>query len=583
MEATLKTVVAVQEITAVPSRSLYRIAMASRHLSGTIVQQRHVTSAVTIRDTAVQRVLRDEAVLLEVVEWVAANDTQHTTEWHSYSPSTQRQLLAVALTCRAWFHPGLSWLWRYLDDLNVLARLLLPESLREEDTPEEAQFKYAKEMYYVNPVVGSLHPQFLIFRYYAGMIHSLCMTGMDFSTAMFSKLACLHDADVLFPSLRSVSWLDGMADITPRAIRTFGLICRAPLLTTLAIGIYDPDQKAIHKRLRTLQNLSGLLDRVANYASRLKALTVVGPSGVTMSVLGLLRFRMLDHVNIQVSIHVPTPALVPSVAAWNLDADDRRPLLRTLSLTWVVGSSILSILLVYRLSNLTSLTLTADDHPPDTFLQQVRLFGEHVPPCLKFLRIEAGIQVPMMQKGMDFETFIQPFLRCSDLEEVSIILPSFCIQFYAADFQRMLAAWPNVRSLNVSFFTAPSNRLPDLRSVIHESLRCCPNLTTLHLPAIATYKHIDPLFSLRLAPVSSPYQLHFSSNILIIDHHPLDIAYWISKAFMFNPIRSDCYIIGGSWSSIRELVQAIKSKDTVRVVKSPMPSWWVHQCGYTEA
>ena len=118
---------------------------------------------------------------------------------------------------------------------------------------------YVRKTYYADPSHGCLHPQFLVFRYYSGLVHTLRLTAMDFASPIFSMLGRLHGANLLFPALRNVAWSDRMGDITAVSKRSFGLVSRATLLTSLVISITNPQQTTDSQRLRTLEHLHALL------------------------------------------------------------------------------------------------------------------------------------------------------------------------------------------------------------------------------------------------------------------------------------------------------------------------------------
>ncbi|KAI1782560.1 hypothetical protein LXA43DRAFT_1103842 [Ganoderma leucocontextum] len=554
-----------EDLAVTPSRSLYKIAGSIQRVSDTsvIVQHGHVGTPAIAGNGAMQRVLHEEALVYGIVESLVKSYTKGNHQ----PPDTAKQLVRVALTCKDWFHPAIDSLWRTFHNLPALVLLLIPENLRGVLNTPETQYMYIWETYFANPVHGRLHPQFLIFRFYAGWIRTLRMSGTDFTTPVFSMLGRLYDADVLFPALQSVDWSDGVADISNNALRTFGLICRAPLISSLVINVNNADKEPDMKD-RMLEQTCVLLEKAASYAPELTALTVVGPRGIALPISFLASFSQLEDVNVQINLKVPESLPLPLPPKAN--SNGGLPL-QTLFLSWTISTDLVYILHIANFSNLRSLTLTADDHPPITFLEQIQKLGKYTTLSLVHLRIVAGIHFPVTIEGINFANVIEPFLECSAMEDVCIQLPSFSMPFLADDFQRMLDAWHGLTSLDVTFTVPDSHGHPDLRSVIHESSRICPKLSLLHLPAIATYRHVDQHFNLQIP--SSPHTLCFSSDLIFLEHHPLDVAYRILKAFGYNPIRP-MYVIGTYWAAVDTLVQAIQHKDRHTILRFGMSDWY---------
>ena len=135
----------------------------------------------------------------------------------------------------------------------------------------------------------------------------------------------------------------------------------------------------------------------------------------------------------------------------------------------------------------------------------------------------------------------------------------------------MLNAWRRLISLEITLSIVNIYTPPDLRSIVRQASHLCPNLTVLHLPAIATYAHVGRRFRLKF-PVARR-KLYVSSELIFPEHHPLDVAYSIVKAFGYNPINPK-YIPGTYWTSVDTLVEAIENRDRAAVVRHGLAAWW---------
>ncbi|KAH9855127.1 hypothetical protein C2E23DRAFT_883098 [Lenzites betulinus] len=128
-----------------------------------------------------------------------------------------------------------------------------------------------------------------------------------------------------------------------------------------------------------------------------------------------------------------------------------------------------------------------------------------------------------------FRDFIAPLTARGCISHVSLVLTGYCFDFSAHDLHTMTRAWPALETLNLSFDVAQSGVLPDLQNTIPHMPRQCPHLRYLHLPAITTLVERQTTFTI---PYTPDNQLrHLSSDVLMVQHGILDIAFGLRWAF----------------------------------------------------
>ena len=89
----------------------------------------------------VQRVLATDELVSAV--GAALIDTYTTIHSH-YPPGTAKQMLQFALTCRAWFDTGMTWLWRNFRRLPILIDMLISDDRCGSMTYRSVQYRFVR-------------------------------------------------------------------------------------------------------------------------------------------------------------------------------------------------------------------------------------------------------------------------------------------------------------------------------------------------------------------------------------------------------------------------------------------------------
>ena len=92
--------------------------------------------------SAARRVLSTDDLLWGIGKALLARYTCVPTV---YPHGTKKQLLSLALTCRAWQDVGLGLLWRNFENVDVLVDMLVPSHLRSSYTDPQAKYQYVSK------------------------------------------------------------------------------------------------------------------------------------------------------------------------------------------------------------------------------------------------------------------------------------------------------------------------------------------------------------------------------------------------------------------------------------------------------
>ena len=241
-----------------------------------------------------------------------------------------------------------------------------------------------------------------------------------------------------------------------------------------------------------------------------------------------------------------------------------------LFLRWTSNTNLTSLAGTVSLRNLQMLTLAAVGDLSTSLLEQISACSRVLRfPSLTRLVIFAGMAYPALVSTVDFRDVLRPFLSSVNMREIYIQLPSFEMAFCDDDFDYMLEVWSLLTLLHVSFVTPPTSSLtqpyPDLRHIIEDTHVRCPHLSTLHLPAIAAYSHHNIPFVLQ--PPSLHSHFRFSSDILVLEHPPYEVAFHLASTFpRYMPIRTH-FIVGTFWSVVVPLVKMVQLDTTLEDVE----------------
>lgn len=248
----------------------------------------------------------------------AALVNSYTTVHSRYPPGLTKQLLDFSLTCRAWFDTGMNWLWRNFGNLPFLVKMLIASDHRGCLSFRSAQYgcvsstlvniytcilshpsvRYLRKTYLESSTVV-LQPSFLKFRYYAGFIHTLNFRSDDLFDSFFYHLFLEQPHVLLFPNLRSISWVAKHATVTSTSLRTLFAVCQSSRIMefTLAAEAMPPYS---YYQLRV--GVMRILNCVGKAAPGIRTLTIIGPHDVVLPASCLGPFSSLEFLNLQISV-----------------------------------------------------------------------------------------------------------------------------------------------------------------------------------------------------------------------------------------------------------------------------------------
>lgn len=111
----------------IPTRQLLALAAVGEVGQDRVLHVPILPAAPKLPRSAAEQVLTIDELVWSIGQSLLAT---HTSILSVYPLGTRKQLLAFALTCKAWLDTGLALLWRNIDNLKVLVDVLVPDHLR---------------------------------------------------------------------------------------------------------------------------------------------------------------------------------------------------------------------------------------------------------------------------------------------------------------------------------------------------------------------------------------------------------------------------------------------------------------------
>ncbi|KAI1783026.1 hypothetical protein LXA43DRAFT_1068051 [Ganoderma leucocontextum] len=322
----------------VPSKQLLTLAV-----SGEVGQDRvlHVPvqpATLALSLSPVQRVLSMDEMVWTIGEALLST---YTPVPSIYPRGTRKQLLSLALTCKAWLDIGLGLLWRNFEDLPLLVDMLIPDHLRADCTDAGYRYCVLQSLYWSESGTGSIQPLFLRMRYYAGWIRNLRISSVALDRRIIEPLSQLCGRVSLFPVLRSILWVVERELPSPASLSTFVAACRAPQVTKLALNVSFQPQELEDQRMLSNSILQAL--RQTADSAAITSLTIIGSLSFSLPMSALRGFATLKSANVQVNL---MPDMNQGVWPDTMD---------TLFIRWTVHTNFSSLASTIKFSNLSSL------------------------------------------------------------------------------------------------------------------------------------------------------------------------------------------------------------------------------------
>ncbi|KAF9442723.1 hypothetical protein P691DRAFT_680885 [Macrolepiota fuliginosa MF-IS2] len=479
---------------------------------------------------------------------------------------SRRVLAAAALTCRAWMEPALDRLWRSLDKLFPLFRLL-PAFYRS-DTTFVLRGRVSEEDW------GR-------FDWYAGRVKSFCYTrdpdSLDIAMHVYFRIAQLRRQPLL-PALRHLR--------CPHISQDDFLISSICLFLTPSLKVLDfekitgVEDKLIGTFLHTLLCEEARIERVMLVGEGLTKDTL-GYLGLCRSLRSLVVTGMGRYVDLEI---VRSLGRIPQLEELELDLEESG-LLNATESDVVANSSHGGAEGELGYRELTSLEFIAPLSFVKTFVMQIgatqlRHIGfesslegtvdrrdllvgivRRWKDSLTFIRMvhhsDGGSEDESTPPGITMDT-ISPLLRLSKLTHFE--LEGYSLELRDANVTQMAQAWPQIHTLHLPYMDSGTQR-PTVASLQTLSLSCM-ELRHLTIPldtndflAVAEAPiSLHRLHMLTAATPDEPWELWRSMRLArAVDH---------LFPFLAKVVSSSGEREGGRWSQAHHLVKMCQSVRT---------------------
>ncbi|KAL1943785.1 hypothetical protein VTO73DRAFT_3603 [Trametes versicolor] len=468
------------------------------------------------------------------------------------SKAARADLYHLACAAAIFFYPTTKKLWESLHTLKHLLQLLV--HTEEPHIGHNTGSPGGRRLYSITPETCKDHPAYRHFCYYGSCIKYLRVDMKDIPVRALVHLQHLTSpsSSHFLPALRSLVWEEPnpcailRIDITP--------FLRSAQLVSVSLYVENKNHEfATQEHKVSCRNaLLQLLRTVSSTSPCLERLTIQFPPSIPLPAL---LFRGFDRV-LRANLRMCVGASSSSDTGLSLD----RPQLSTLErldLCWTTESSAQEVVNNLALRKVCHLGINSNDSALGApFLGDVRILAASTSVHLTTIEIIsiAPLRAPAVSGG-DFMTLIRPFLPRSHLRHVAIILPKFSFSFGPSQLESLVQAWPKLEVLHLSFVLQSYNMLPNVQHILPMITQQCPDLAFVHLPAMATVRG-HGLFSLPARPSSN--LRHLSSDLMAIQHGPLDVAVSLATAF---PKLAQLGPPGGSsdWQELHSLVNAFRN------------------------
>ncbi|KAI0630985.1 hypothetical protein C8Q77DRAFT_1074879 [Trametes polyzona] len=465
-----------------------------------------------------------------------------------------RDLYALLRTSAVFFHPAAEALWSSPPTINVLMLVLL-HPLRARDRDDKLKGLQDMEMYLYYKCQGLLgigdsqrDPALLRFLFYAQAVLRLRASSLDAPTTFLTYLRVnLWSGHTVFPRLQQLSWREVQPCLASGKIVPFLCVSR---VTDLTLQFQFAAENA-EGRDFYVAGVVETLTAVSNTVPQLRKLSLQASAMIPIPISAILRYDVLEHADLHISIAGQNSDLVP-----HFDFV-KAGVLTALELHWTPLTHLDTILSILCTGSLRELTIMAYGNPGNSFASDLLLVTACTPPQLtRFEVYVLGNNTSSVNVG-PFSEHFKSLLSRPALQHVTLVLTGYSFGMTSVDLASMAWAWPDLRTLNLSFPLVEGCVIPDLRHVLTIICPRCPQLRLLHLPALSTSSR-HSYFALPTFPNSSLDSLSLDS--VYFEHCILDISFALYEAF-------PCLAQTGThdqpsvWGDVHALVEALRGRN----------------------
>ncbi|KAI0352006.1 hypothetical protein OH77DRAFT_1592450 [Trametes cingulata] len=409
-------------------------------------------------------------------------------------------LNALLRTSTAFFHMSAEMLWSRLDDSDVLFAVLIGNQLSSaHNFAHSGDILRCILLSHTNLEAILDHTDWMHFRFYASCVQDLRTSAGRLPSQVIDRvIRLLPPGDVLFPSLRSVSWCDGHSPLIPFEVEGLRRIC-GPKTTTVAIFIVETSslfQRWLRDALRLLSGSPASLQTIDISAS------------CAMSRCYGLAMQLQDSAlkNFPLACCVDAPAQEADILA-------SRAQLELLQNVWndnPGGAAALSVV-----DNVAAVTTARENYPELESLHRTSYIAQYLFSSLHSLELTLVVNqrdVVSLEQPPRLVHVIKPLLQKTQLRTVHVEVVGAALSLPGSDLVELGRAWVQLKELSLVHrlgSTAESPVIDDLHTFVH----CCSEVWRVHIPCLRARSTSSGTPS----PSTHPRLTQLSSSVLLTD------------------------------------------------------------------
>ncbi|KAI0628533.1 hypothetical protein C8Q77DRAFT_1067791 [Trametes polyzona] len=477
------------------------------------------------------------------------------------SSDARQDLYSLLCTSTVFFHAAAKALWTSLPSPEILMRVLYyelggtnvtrrsigPRKMELDRLLSELRTRHIGRL--CDKHMGAVRR----FLFYAQSVVHLRATSLEtsgFFYEYFSARVRLAPTAIMFPHLQELSWLEHHPCLASGSIIH---ILRSAQVSTLTLKF--PEQPYITRcasgRDFYTSSVIDTLLTISDAVPELRELTVQAPPTLPIPISAILRYEKLRRAHLHITLAVgPNSIFVPEFNSIEVGS------LMAIELHWNPLTDLPAVYSILCAGELRELTVMVYGSPGNSFTDDLLYLAASTPPQLTRFEVYAlGNASPIICAGC-FADKVKPLLARRALQHIALVLTGYSLRVDPQDVDDMAHAWPDLRSLNLSFPLVPGSIFPDIRHVLTAMCMRCPRLRLLHMPALSTSGNTRfalPTFPGNVLGLLSSDTAHFG-------HPVLDIAFSLYQAFPHLEQAGSCDESAG-WAEVAVLVEALRQED----------------------